>query len=257
MAGPVEPVKETKEEKGQPREEKFQDKLERGCTRFVDAIGYDRLKLWKEVMFHPSNTFSQELGKQGFMRGAKDIFISNLIPLAIGFIFLMLFAVYGALLGLMATLAAPGIGILALAAMVVAGLVLVVLYFASPIISWLIQSAVQYLIAKLLGGTGSFRNQSYLIALGSASAAIVFSILYVFSFVPCLGYAANAVMILVGIYAIYLNYRAVKIAHGLSTIKAAVVTLAPVAIFFAMVIAAIIAFYLGIFSLAFLGSSAG
>jgi len=93
-------------------------------------------------------------------------------------------------------------------------------------IAFLIGSGVHFLIAKLFGGTGSFEEQTYLLATFSAPIMIINGI---FSLVPVLG---GCLSIFVFIYQLVLTYMAVKVAHRLGPGQAVVVALGPTLIFF-------------------------
>jgi len=240
----------------EPEKRNFLDRLEEWADNIVNAIKYDRLKLWKEVFFHPTATYTAQMqpGIPSLKRGAKDVFVASLPGLLIGLVFLFILFAYLFLIGVLATIATLGLGAFVLIGIILGAIVVLVLYFASPIISWFLISVVQYLIAKVLGGKADFTTQAYLVALGNAGSGIVQSFLMVLSYIPCLGWVFQPIATLVSAYGIYLNYKAVKTAHGFSTTRAAIVVLLPIVLIAGLLILIIVGFYVGIFSLAFLSS---
>ena len=93
-------------------------------------------------------------------------------------------------------------------------------------IFFLIGSGIYFLIAKLFGGTGTFEEQTYLLAAIAAPTTIISGIIGI---IPILG---GCVGLLVVVYQLVLNYFALKVSHGLTSGKALAVVLIPVAIFF-------------------------
>ena len=91
-------------------------------------------------------------------------------------------------------------------------------------IGFLIGSGIYFLIAKLFGGTGSFEEQTYLLATFQAPIGIVSSVI---SIIPILG---GCVSFLLFIYQLVLTYFAIRVVHRLGGGQAAVVAVAPVLI---------------------------
>jgi len=84
-------------EPAQKTEKKFQDQLEEWADGIVNSISYDRLKIWKNVFFHPTATLSEQMKYPSVSRGAKDVFMASLPSLLIGLIGLMIIIGYLAL----------------------------------------------------------------------------------------------------------------------------------------------------------------
>lgn len=242
-------------------EKKFQDQLEEWADGIVNSISYDRLKIWKNVFFHPTATLTEQMKYPGIIRGAKDVFMASIPSLLIGLIGLLIVIGYLALIGSFMALSliilSPVLSILGIIGIIIGVVLLFALYIASPVISWFIYSAVQYIIAKILGGKADFKTHAYLTALTEAGNGWVVSLLAVFSLVPCVGWVLRPIAMLVSFYSIFLNFRAIKIAHDLDTPRAAAVVLVPIVISVVALIFLFLAFYLGIFSLAFLGPLIG
>ena len=75
-------------------------------------------------------------------------------------------------------------------------------------LSFYLNNALNYLGARVLGGTGSFGTQAYLMSLFAVPLGIAGGLV---SLVP---YAGACVAILVGVYAIFLNVRLNKVVHN-------------------------------------------
>ncbi|MEM4360166.1 MAG: Yip1 family protein [Candidatus Bilamarchaeaceae archaeon] len=238
------------------KEKNFQDQLEEYADRIVASIGYDRLKIWKEVFFHPTKTLAEEIKNKSVKRGAKDVFVAALIPLLLEFIVILIILAYFWLMTLpltiLLTMATKGLGLPILIAMSIVAIIIgLVLYFALPIISWLFVSGVQYVVAKLLGGKADFRAHAYLIALASASATAA-GIPFVFlGFVPCLNIIAGPIRTLIGFYCLYLQYKAIRLAHGIDMPQAIITVFSPIIVIIGLVVGLYVAFYIGLLSMAF------
>jgi hypothetical protein len=84
------------------------------------------------------------------------------------------------------------------------------------ILGLMIQGGIQFLIAKALGGGGTYTRTVY--ALGAYLAPIAL-ISIIISFIPLV----NSLSIVISIYALILNVRALKAAHYVNTARAAMV----------------------------------
>jgi len=234
----------------------FQDQLESWADKAVAPIKYARLKLWKDVFFHPTKTLAEETGAGGLRRAAKDVFVSSLPRLLVGLVALLLVMLYFFMIGMFTIAVVPVVGIIALPTLIIGAVVLLVLYFLSPIISWFLIAVVQFVIAKILGGKADFRSQSYLLGLAMSAVNAVDSGMTVLNIVlliiPCLGWMLAAIirplLVLIGFYGYYLNFRAVKTAHGLDDVRAAVVVILPVLLGMLLIVLLVVGFYVGMLS---------
>jgi hypothetical protein len=91
-------------------------------------------------------------------------------------------------------------------------------------LSFLIGSGLYWLIAKLLGGTGSYENQTYLLGTFTAPLMIVNGIV---SIIPIAG---GCVAFLISIYTLVLTYFALKVSHDFTSGKAIATLLIPLLI---------------------------
>jgi hypothetical protein len=108
-------------------------------------------------------------------------------------------------------------------------------------IGFYLGNGLVYLGARIFGGTGDFTTQAYLTSLFAVPVGIVAGLV---GLVPCVGLIA---VLAVGIYALVLNVRAVKVAHNLTTGQAVAAVFVP-----AVVIGVLVA-CLAVVGLAILG----
>jgi hypothetical protein len=92
------------------------------------------------------------------------------------------------------------------------------------IISFIIFAGLLQLVAKILGGTGSFSKYTYLLAAVYVPVTLVSSVLGI---VPLLG---GCVTFIVWIYQLVLAYYATRVEHKLSSGRSIIVVLAPLII---------------------------
>jgi hypothetical protein len=90
--------------------------------------------------------------------------------------------------------------------------------------SFLIGSGIYWLVAKLLGGNGSYEEQTYLLGTFTAPLMIVNGII---SIIPIAG---GCIAILISIYTLVLTYFALKVAHEFTSGKAIATLLIPLLI---------------------------
>jgi len=172
--------------------------------------------LWKDALVKPAETFSKEEKKADFGKGIKHIGIAGIIAgVILGIAAMAGLTLTGSVFGLGSLGAGAGIGTFLLL------LVITPIYF---VISWLIGSGIIYIFAMIFGGKGGYETQSYLIAIYAAPLSIISAILIL---VPVAGPIVN---FLIGLYALYLLTLALKQAHKVTTGKAVLIWIIPVAI---------------------------
>lgn len=99
------------------------------------------------------------------------------------------------------------------------------IFAAIGIVGFLIVNAIQYVVASLMGGEGSFEEQVYLMASYSAPVSLISSIVGV---IPCLG---GLVSLGLAVYALYLNVISLQAAHRFGAGKAIMAALGWIIIF--------------------------
>lgn len=94
------------------------------------------------------------------------------------------------------------------------------------VIGFFIGAAIYWVFAKLLGGDGSYEEQTYLMSTYTAPLLIINGVL---SLIPFIG---PFIAIFVSIYQLVLSYFAIKVSHRLTSGRAVMVVLLPVLIGF-------------------------
>lgn len=89
------------------------------------------------------------------------------------------------------------------------------------LIGFYLSNGLNFLVARLLGGKGSFTTQVYLISLFTVPLGILTNLL---ALIPCLG---GLLSLVVGIFIFVLMYRAMKVTHGLTPGKTLITILWP------------------------------
>jgi len=237
-------------------EKKFQDKLESWGDKIANSIGYDRLKLWKEVFFHPTDVLTAEQKNANLGRAAKDVFISSVPSLILGSVVILLFLAYMGFVSMGIAIAfmeyAATIGIIG----VILVLLFLILYLLSPIISWLVSSLIQFVVAKILGGKAKFATHAYLTGISTSAVRAATVPFLLISMIPCIGQVATPIVTLVGFYLYYLEYKSIKIAHKVDDLRAIIATIADVLVWTAIILLLVVSFYAGMISLVILSKSA-
>jgi len=236
-------------------EKRFEEKLEGWGDKIANTIDYDRLKLWKEIFFHPTDVLTAEQKNVSLGRAAKDVFIACLPVMLLSFLFALLtfayigFTIFAIVITTFQEYAAA-IGIGGIVALILG----VILYFLMPIIGWLVSSAIQFVVAKIFGGKANFTTHAYLTGISTASARAAAIPFLLFSLIPCVGYIAGPIVTIIGFYTYYLKYKSIKISHNLDDVGAIIATVSDFILFMGLVILGIVAFYAGMFSLIYAGS---
>ena len=231
-------------------EDELTRKLELAADWIISRARFNRLSLWKNVLFHPTATFAEELKAPSLARGAMDIFISyfalaiillTVYAVIVAVIFIFIFAVSG--------FQNPLTLLLLLGAEIAIVLVASVFLSLVSLLGWLFQSGVDFILARLFGGKGSFTPHAYLYALSMAAFIASYLPLFVLTFIPCLGMIVSTLGIALSIYHVYLRYKAVRMVHGLGQWPAIAVILIPSILIFVTVILAYILLIIFTFSL--------
>lgn len=194
----------------------------------VLAIPVPQLKAWSMAFFHPAEAF--DANKADANAGAV--------------------MVHMALVGVLAAIAVLFSSVFSfniLAA--VASLLLIVIYPIAFIIAGFIGSLVYFVIAKILGGKGSFMEQTLGIVLLTGGYYVLAFPFIALSGIPVVGGLLGLVVMLVGLYNIYNQYLMAKRIHQFSSGRALLFVFLPIILL--VVIALVIVAVLG---LAFLGA---
>lgn len=205
----------------------------------IKKIPYGRLSVWKDMLFEPSKTIKSEMKNVSLSRGAKDIAVSSFFYSIVLVLLLGIFM--GIFLGIMLIPVTLTGGInacilsIVIAVLIVIAIIIFMVLFC--IFSWLVYSGIEFLLARLLGGTGEYAANAYIEALQSAAFLVMMTPFVAVSMIPCLSLFTQPVMIALAMYNLYVRYLIIKYVHNLTRNKAIAVVLIPVLVVTALVIA--------------------
>jgi hypothetical protein len=106
----------------------------------------------------------------------------------------------------------------------------------AAILGLLISAGISHLLARALGGTGTYEQLAYAIAAYSAPGSIVSSAI---SFIPCVGAVVGFAL---SFYLLFLNVLAIKAVHNISWGRAVISSVLFLAIVLALVACGVIVF---------------
>jgi len=185
-----------------------------------------------DVLVHPREVLEKEIPNTNLNAALKTYAIYGAITgLLLGIFFALLFGFLGAILGA-ATSEIPIVGVLAglgLASIVVMPILMVILILVSTVIVW----GIYWIIAKVLGGTGTFTQNYFLSSKLVWPVLVAGLIVGILSLIPLLGFL---IMLAWTLYSIYIHAVAISVANKISVLKAVIVYLIPVVIIIVLVI---------------------
>lgn len=182
---------------------------------------------FKRVILEPSQYFEEEKRNDGFGYPLKFAVTSIIITGVIS-------ATQISALGMASMGMSEASGITGASTFFLAGIILI----AAPILGilgLLITSAIYHLFVYLLGGREGYRKTLAALEYGTAVSPIN----SLFSFIPILG---SLISLILGIYTLYIEIRAIENFQKMSTGRAALALLLPVGIFVVVMIALFILF---------------
>ncbi|MFA6530148.1 MAG: YIP1 family protein [Candidatus Micrarchaeia archaeon] len=193
----------------------------------------ERIKVWLQ-MLKPEGTdavLKQYKGKGDLKESLINYLIGSAIISAMIFIlYLLIFVLFASLFApMLASAGNNGLtaaGGTLLMAVLIAALVGVVCFIGIPILSYISQG-VYWILAKILGGKGTYTEQTFFGSMLGGAFAVIAPAIIVVSLIPCLG---TIVSFVVGAYELYLAYKIIKTVHGLDQLRAAVVVLLPLVV---------------------------
>jgi len=87
-------------------------------------------------------------------------------------------------------------------------------------LSFYLSVGLQYLGARLFGGSGEFKSHAYLMAMIQVPATILGGVVSLLYYVPIVGFLAGLAGFVLSIYTLILTVRLVKVSHDVSTGRA-------------------------------------
>jgi hypothetical protein len=187
----------------------------------------DWFETFKRVLLEPSQYFEEEDRNDGFGYPLKFAITSIIITGVIS-------ATQISALGMASMGMSEAPGVTGASTFFLAGIILV----AAPILGLLgllITSAIYHLFVYLLGGKEGYRKTLAALEYGTAVSPIN----SLFSFIPLLG---SLISLILGIYTLYIEIKAIENFQNMSTGRAALALLLPLAIFVVVMIGLFILF---------------
>ncbi len=200
-------------------------------------------EIWTKVLTKPRETFRIQARKADYAAAVKHIGVAGIIQgVLTGLLLTLGLSAAGSLVGAQYGMFGASLGLLS-----IIGLAIFVPIMA--IIGLFIGSGIFYIVARVLGGNGSYQTQTYLMAIYMAPLNLI-GILAMIPFVGIL------VSLAVAIYSLYLLTLALKETHKFTTGKAVLTWLIPVIILAVLVLLVMFAIFAatGIAGLSALGA---
>lgn len=193
---------------------------------WIDALWPDKLD---KILEQKSGTL---------VDGIINIFLSSFVPaVCMVLLFALLGVFIGLIFGAIGSMASTNLGLITGGIMggsyILIGVIMAVATIIFTPISFLIGTGVHWILAKALGGKGTYSDQSYYASNITAGINVLTPIWMIGSLIPCVGYIVS---LAVSIYPLYLFYKVIKKVHGLDSTRSAAVIILPVVISIVLVI---------------------
>ena len=178
------------------------------------------------------------------------------------------FALAGVIVGLLMALgmivggvnifgATPGFGGVITGLGIVALVVLPIVFAILVVLSTLIVSAIIHVIAKILGGQGTFAEFYYLYSRLAIPTIIIGLLFFVLGLIPIVGLIVGLISFIWNLYMIWVFIILVSVAYNVSKVKAFIILLVPAIIMFILFVVVIGAAILSLVGGAAAGAAAG
>ena len=212
--------------------------IESAALGVAAAFPIPAFKTWISAYFRPAAAIKSTPASLG--AAAKNLAIAGfLVGLVSGIAALVAMSIGGAVAGSAVrggtgSLIGGGIGF---AGGVIALVLMMVLAPIIYVIAGFAGSGVYFIIAKILGGKGSYTSQTHAFALVLAGATLLTLPFQLLGIIPFIGGIFSLATMVVGLFALYSYYRTIKEVHQLSSSRALAVVLLPVIIAVVLLVA--------------------
>ncbi len=217
------------------------DKYKKFHFDLARKVDYKEIPNWIDFA---DNKVEKVLEKEkGIWDSIKEMYIIYILWTAVSVIGLWyVWAIYGFLFGavLLAFLINP------IAVVVLAAFILYLLL--SPALGLLWSTITYYIVARALGGKGSFRKTMSIIV-KSTGAYMILSAGVVLSYAIIIGFVISPILYAVLLYMLYLQYRGIKHVHKLSRNRSIGVIVGSMLVGFVIYFALIFAIYISVMAL--------
>jgi|GEM_PF-1806546 len=232
------------DKKGEKAEKKGSDseKPNEMLKRYIAMFPFIRKEELGELASNPNKALPKEIDSSSIGKGLKDAVVTALIFTTIASLFWLIFSI-PALMPILGSV--PTIAVMVLSVYVVS-LVVAVIF---TVLGLAITACVYYIIARLLGGKGPFGKTMGMLGTISGPINLLNIALLVLAgilmaivgaFVPSVWNVAYLFVVLGGIalvfFQLYLNYKMVRMLHGLSRGRSVAVVAIPILALIAIIV---------------------
>ncbi|MBI5051122.1 YIP1 family protein [Candidatus Micrarchaeota archaeon] len=183
-----------------------------------------KAQVWKGIYATPHETMQKELKNASVMEGIKELVIAS-IP----------FTILSMIAGVIMTVLFPSpfFAVSPVNALVNGAINIVLIPIIWTVVL-LLFTGVVWILAKIMGGTGTFAQQFYLSSLVQAGYLLPAGILVLLSIIPFLNILVYIVWFVFLCYSLYLDMKIVRMVNNLSRVKAAIAYLLPIVVVMAI-----------------------
>ena len=218
------------------------DQIEGLLKKIYSFVPYNDLGLSITAFFHPEEVFAKNAKKLSLSNAAKILVVAGLIYAVAFAIYYIASTAIGGIFGTVLGGASGAVsGAVNIVGAVIFSIMLLVLMPIFAVIGEFILSAIYFVVAKLLGGKGSYAAQTNMLAYIYSAFYLIMAPALLIEIIPCLGAVVAFVIILAGgLYQLYASYKTIKAVHQLSGFKAAIVILVPIVLVILLMIIAVV-----------------
>jgi hypothetical protein len=191
--------------------------------KYLMIFPYVRKKEFADIITNPDSAIPNEAKTSSIGKGFKDAAIPYVYSV-------LIMSIISAVIGL--ALAAAGLSAAGLVNTAISSVVSMAMSVVlAPIflaIALLMAAVLYFIVAKILGGKGSFGKTFGMLGTVIGPVCLLSIITNVLSMIPVVACIVAIPALALGIYWLFLNFRMVKAVHGLGDLGAAVVVLVPI-----------------------------
>jgi hypothetical protein len=201
--------------------------------KYLMLFPFVRKEEFAEIILNPSTALPKEIQSSSIGKGFRDA----IIPAYFSFIFSMLIAIP---VGLAINAATGGNIATSLIGYAVSFVGLLILTPVFVAIAMLLVSAIYFIMAKILGGKGTFTKTMGMLGTIMGPFYLLGIIPNMLDQIPLVVCIAGILGIPLGLYNLYMQFRMIKALHGFDDIRAAAVIIVPIILLVALAVAAVL-----------------
>ncbi len=190
--------------------------------KYFNMLPFERRQRLCEVITKPLGAIDAEIGAPDLDASFKDLLKAAVLVSAITSLMMLVGMIFVVLVSAIFTF---GLSTILLAVPFVVFFLEIFVILAG----WVLGSAVVFIVAKLLGGHAKFRDQLAVFGTIEASFLLLRVPLTLLGLIPCVGYFVNLLNVVLMLYMLYVQFKAAMALYGLSSGRAIIAVLAPIA----------------------------